>query len=64
VFATVALTGTACGGVVGLILGTGYLPTLPFAIIEGAVFGTVCGVLIGALCFPMALLTARLTRHG
>lgn len=45
-----AIAGGALGGLAGLVIGaTTYLPTAPFAVVEGGVLGSVSGVLIALL---------------
>jgi hypothetical protein len=58
-----ATTGAALGAVVGLILGTRYLPTLPFAVVEGALFGLVPATLLGLLVAGSWSLARRARRR-
>jgi hypothetical protein len=45
-----AVVGAALGGLAGLVIGSiTYLPTAPFAIVEGGVLGAVSGVLVALL---------------
>jgi hypothetical protein len=45
-----AIAGAGLGGIAGLVIGAAsYLPTAPFAVVEGGVLGAVCGVLVGLL---------------
>lgn len=49
--------GGAAGAVAGLIIGIrSYLPTSPFALVEGAVFGAVSGVVLACLAVGVAVL--------
>jgi hypothetical protein len=44
------VVGAGLGGVAGLVLGLiGYPPTAPFALVEGAIFGSVSGVVVALL---------------
>jgi hypothetical protein len=48
--------GAALGGVAGGIVGAfAYLPTAPFAVVEGAVFGAVAGAVLACLAAGLAL---------
>lgn len=42
-----ALVGVVGGGIFGLVRGLGYLPTLPFAIVEGGILFGVPAALFG-----------------
>jgi hypothetical protein len=57
VFAIVTLIGVLGGAIVGFILGLGYLPTLPFAVIEGA-------LLIGIPAAALGLLLTGVVEAG
>jgi hypothetical protein len=48
---TFTVVGFAAGAVVGFALGLSYLPTLPFAVVEGA-------ILIGVPCTLLGLVVA------
>jgi hypothetical protein len=55
-----ALAGAALGGLSGLVIGAiTYLPTVPFAVVEGGVLGSVSGVLI-ALIVVAAVVAPKL----
>ena len=56
VAALVALVGAGCGAVLGFVLGLSYLPTLPVAIVEGAVLVGVPAALLGLLLTGVLLL--------
>jgi outer membrane lipoprotein SlyB len=50
IVASGAIAGAGLGGVAGLVIGVvAYLPTAPFAVVEGAVLGSVSGVLLAGL---------------
>jgi hypothetical protein len=55
-----AIGGGGLGAIAGLIIGVvAYLPTAPFAVIEGGIFGVVSGIVI-ALLVAAALLAPKL----
>ena len=56
--------GAAVGAVAGVLIGVrSYLPTAPFAAVEGAVFGTVCGAVLACLALGIAILPRLLVRR-
>jgi hypothetical protein len=58
-----AQIGGVVGAIVGFVLGLGYLPTLPFAIIEGALLIGVPFAVIGFLLTAMWALGAATRRR-
>ena len=58
-----AVVGGVLGGIVGLVVGIhAHLPTSPFAVVEGASFGCVSGVVLALLLLAVAVLP-RLRTH-
>jgi uncharacterized membrane protein YdjX (TVP38/TMEM64 family) len=52
------------GGIVGLVVGIhAYLPTSPFAVVEGASFGCVSGVVLALLALAAAVLPRLRTKQ-
>ena len=62
VFAFVTLIGLLGGAIVGFLLGLHYLPTLPFAIVEGALLVGIPAAAIGLLLTGVAEAGRRLKR--
>jgi CDP-diglyceride synthetase len=57
------VVGGVLGAIVGLVVGIhAYLPTSPFAAVEGASFGCVSGVVLALLLLAVAVLP-RLRTH-
>jgi hypothetical protein len=60
-----AIIGTGCGAIVGFVLGLGNPPTLPFAVIEGAVLigvpATILGLLLTGLWSSGSAIRRRLS---
>jgi hypothetical protein len=50
-----ATLGAVVGAVVGVLLGAAHLPTLPFAVVEGGLLGSVSGVVAGPLAFAVVI---------
>jgi hypothetical protein len=64
--AVCAIGGIAIGGLVGVVVGLyAYLPTAPFAAVEGGVFGGIIGVVLGFWVglFRYAILSAVVRRR-
>jgi hypothetical protein len=60
VFALVTLVGALGGAIVGFVRGLGYLPTLPFAVIEGALLVGIPAAGLGLLGTGIAAGARRL----
>jgi hypothetical protein len=63
VLAVCALLGALVGAIVGFILGLHHLPTLPFAIIEGAILFGVPASLLGVLLVGCWSLRRSIREH-
>lgn len=59
----VALFAGVIGGLWGLVRGLGYLPTVGFAAMEGAVIFAVPGIVLGAVVGLASALRLRLVRR-
>lgn len=64
ILAVVALIGGAGGAIFGLVRGFSYLPTLPFAIIEGSILFGVPASVLGLLLTGLWSLGAAMHRRG
>ena len=51
-----SVAGAAVGAVVGFLIGLGYLPTAPFAAVEGGILGGVSGLVLATLAVGIAVL--------
>ena len=60
VFALVTLIGVLGGAIVGFVLGLSYLPTLPFAIVEGALLVGIPSAAVGLLLTGLVAAGRRL----
>ena len=59
-----AVAGGVLGGIVALVVGIhAYLPTSPFAVVEGAWFGCVSGVVLALLALAVAVLPRLRTKQ-
>ena len=58
-FACFAVTGVLAGVLLGAVLGSRYLPTLPFALVEGGILVGVPAAVVGGLLAGVWSLTRR-----
>lgn len=63
ILAVVALLGVVSGAVFGFVRGLSYLPTLPFAIIEGGILFGVPAALLGLLLVGAWSLGSAVRHH-
>jgi hypothetical protein len=64
ILTVVALVGVIGGGIFGFVRGLNYLPTLPFAVIEGGILFGVPAAVLGLLLVGAWSFGGAVRRHG